>query len=157
MLQKDFIPKNSNTAVDTTIRIAVNPNDNTVAFKIEPKTGIYLTHCIINGYDETFAYDKSSLATISVDKAMEMLQSGVLTKDDMGGDPEKLLKDNKLVNRAVLNLREVTIANQTVNDIQVRVSYKSKYDFVFGEEVLKKFGKFTFNTKKKTLTLVEKK
>ena len=157
VLRKDYVPRNTNVVLDTTIRIAVNPNDNTEPFKVAPKTGLYSAHCIVNGYDQTFVYDKSSMATISIDKAMELLQSGVLTKDDMEGPPEKLIKDNKLVNRALLNLREVTIANQTVNDIKIRVSYRSKYTFVFGDEVMKKFGKFTFNTKKHLLIIGKKK
>jgi len=156
VLRKDYIPKNANIAVDTTVRIALNPNDSTVPFKVEPKTGRRLVHCIINGYDEIFAYDRTTPATISIDKAMELLEKGVITKDDLEGDPAKLIKDNKLVNRAVLNIREVTIANKSVNDIKVRVNYKSKYDFIFGEEVLRKFGKFNFDDDKKVLTIGEK-
>ncbi len=157
VLRKDYVPKGTNVVLDTTVRVVLNPEDNEVPFKIQKKTGNYQVHCIINGYDEEFVYDKTAPATISIDKAMELLQNGVLTKDDMEGDPARLLKDNKLVDKAVLNLREVTLANKTVNDIKVRVNYKSKYPFIFGDDVLKKFGKFTFDTKKQRLIIGEKK
>ncbi len=156
VLRKDFVPENTNAGIGN-IKVAVNPNDSTVSFSQEAKTGIYLTQFIVNGYNETFAYDKNAAAMISINKAMEMLQKGTITKDDLVGDPKKLLKDNKLVNRAMINLRDVTIANQTVNNIKVRVNYKLKYNFVFGSEVLSKSGKYIFNTKSHVLTIERKK
>jgi len=114
---------------------------------------IYISTCIINGYNEEFAYNRGSDPMISLDKALDLLKWGAISKDDFEGDPEQILANNTIADRAVINFKELNVANKTLNDVQIRVNHKLRYDLVFGERLLKKMGDFKFNTKTKTLTI----
>lgn len=157
VLRRDFVPDNNYNPDITNINISINPADNTAPFKEEPKTGVYLTECLVNSYRETFAYDQYSPASISLNKAMDLLKSGGISKEDFEGDPAKVLKDNTIANHAIINLKEVRIANKSVSDVKVQVNYKLKHDLVFGRDVLKRFGNYTFNTKTHKLVINEPK
>ena len=155
VLRRDFIPDNNYNPDISKIGIAINPADNTVKYTVQPKTGVYITECLVNSYREDFAYDQHSPAMISLSKAMDLLKSGGISKDDFEGDPAKVLKDNAIVKNAVINLKEVRIANKSVFNVKVRVDYKLRYDLVFGDEVLKQFGKYKFDTKLQKLIIDE--
>ncbi len=79
VLRKDYIPSSDNLDL-AEVNILINPDDKAAIFKEEPKTGIYITTCIVNGYNEEFAYDKNSPAMISLDKAMDLLRWGAISK-----------------------------------------------------------------------------
>lgn len=152
VLRKDYIPQASNIDI-ADVNILLNPDDNTIIFKEEPKTGIYITSCIINGYNEEFAYDKGSDPMISLEKALDLLKWGAISKDDFEGDPEKVLANNTIADRAIINFKEINIANKSVKDVQIKVNHKLRYGLVFGERLMKQFGSFSYNTKTKILKI----
>ncbi len=153
VLRRDYVPHATANIDIKDVNILLNPEDNTVRFNVEPKTGIYISTCIINGYNEEFAYDRGSEPMISLDKALDLLKWGAISKEDFEGDPEKILANNTIADRAVINFKEITITNKTVKDVKIRVNHKLRYELVFGDSLLKRFGKFTFNPKTKTLTI----
>ncbi len=155
VLRRDFVPDNNYNPDITKIGIAINPADNTVKYTVQPKTGVYMAECLVNSYREEFAYDQHSSAMISLAKAMDLLKSGGISKEDFEGDPAKVLKDNTIVKNAIINLKEVRIANKSVFNVKVRVDYKLKYDLVFGDEVMKRFGKYRYDTKLQKLIIDE--
>jgi len=152
VLRRDYIPQASNINI-ADVNILLNPEDNAILFKEEPKTGIYITSCVINGYNEEFAYDRGSDAMISLDKALDLLKWGAISKDDFEGDPEEILANNTIADRAIINFKEITIANKTVYDIKIKVNHNLRYGLVFGDQLLKQFGSYNYNTKTKTLTI----
>ncbi len=152
VLRKDYIPQATNVDL-TTIAIAVNPSDNKIPFHVEAKTGINIAKCIINSYNEDFAYDRTSSAMISLDKAMDLLKWGAISKDDFDGNPEEILVDNSIRDKAVINIKEINIANKSVKNIKVQVNHKLRYGLVFGDRLMKQLGKYTYNTKTSILTI----
>jgi hypothetical protein len=86
---------------------------------------------------------------------MELLKWGAISKEDFEGDPEKVLANNTIADRAIINIKELTIANITITDVQLKVTYKLKLDLVFGERLMSRFGKFNFNTTTNKLTIEE--
>ena len=152
VLRKDYVPQATNIDLKN-VNILLNPEDNAILFSTEPKTGIFISTCIINGYNEEFAYDKGSDPMISLDKALDLLKWGAISKEDFEGDPQKILANNTIADRAIINIKEITIANKTVKDIQIRVNHKLRYGLVFGNSLMKRFGKYSYNTKTKTLTI----
>ena len=155
VLRKDYVPEATNLDLTdlTGVNILLNPDDNAVLFKEEPKTGIYISTCIVNGYNEEFAYDKNSPAMISLDKALNLLKWGAISKDNFEGDPEKVLAGNTIADKAIINIDEVTLANKTVKNVQFKVNYKLRYGLVFGDKMLKRFGSYKFDTKTHKLTV----
>ncbi|NOX84616.1 MAG: OmpA family protein [Chlorobi bacterium] len=153
VLRRDYVPQATANIDIKDVNILLNPEDNTVRFNVEPKTGIYISTCIINGYNEEFAYDRGSEPMISLEKALDLLKWGAISKEDFEGDPEKILANNTIADRAIINFKEITITNKTVKDVKIRVNHKLRYGLVFGDSLLKRFGKFSFNPKTKTLTI----
>jgi len=51
VLRKDYVPQATNIDI-ADVNILINPDDNTIRYKEEPRTGIYISTCIINGYNE---------------------------------------------------------------------------------------------------------
>lgn len=152
VLRKDYIPQSTNIDL-ATINIAINPEDNAIVFTEAPKSGTYVSTCIINGYNEEFAYDKSADAMISLDLAMNLLKWGAISKEDFEGDPERVLADNTIADRAIINVKEINIANKKVENVKVKVTYKLNYGLVFGDRLMKQFGKYSYNTKTHKLTI----
>ncbi len=155
VLRRDYVPIGNSNVDIADVNIVINPDDNSVLFTEQPGTGTYLSTCILAGYNEQFAYDKGADPMISLDKAMELLKWGAISKEDFEGDPEKVLANNTIADRAVINIKELTIANITITDVQLKVTYKLKLDLVFGERLLSRFGKFNFNTTTNKLTIEE--
>ncbi len=152
VLRKDFVPSSTNIDL-ATINIAINPEDNAIVFTEAPKSGTYISTCIINGYNEEFAFDRTADAMISLDKAMDLLKWGAISKEDFEGDPERILADNTIADRAIINIKEINIANQKVENIKVKVNHKLNYGLVFGDRLMKKFGKYSYNVKTHKLTI----
>ena len=152
VLRKDFVPMSTNVDL-ATINIAINPEDNAIVFTEAPNSGTYVSTCIINGYNEEFAYDKGADAMISLDKAMDLLKWGAISKEDFEGDPERVLANNTIANRAIIVIKEINIANQKVENARLKVNYKLNYGLVFGDRLMKKFGKFSYNVKTHKLTI----
>ncbi|MFK5856633.1 MAG: OmpA family protein [Bacteroidota bacterium] len=152
ILRKDYVPSATNIDL-ATINIAINPEDNAIVFTEAPKSGTYVSTCIINGYNEEFAYDKGADAMISLDQAMKLLKWGAISKDDFEGDPERILANNTIADRAIIIIKEINIANQKVENVKVKVNYKLNYGLVFGERLMKQFGKYSYNTKTHKLTI----
>jgi peptidoglycan-associated lipoprotein len=156
VLRKDFVPKSTNAAIDTNVRIAINPNENTVTFTSDKKTGLYITSCLMNGYAESFVYDRNSSGMVSLKKALELLKDGVISKKNFEGNVEEVLRNNTIADYAVILFDKVRIANKTVKDVRVIVNYRLNFGIVFGNYILRKFGKYHFNTQKHELIFDEK-
>lgn len=152
VLRKDYVPLSTNIDL-ATINIAINPEDNAIRFTEAPRSGAYISTCIINGYNEEFAFDKGADAMISLDKAMDLLKWGAISKEDFEGDPERVLADNTIADRAIIKIKEINIANKMVENVKVKVTYKLNYGLVFGERLMKKFGKYSYNIKTHKLTI----
>jgi peptidoglycan-associated lipoprotein len=154
VLRKDFVPNASNMSISK-LNILVNPDDNSIMFKEELNTGTFISTCVVLGYYEEFAYDRHSVAQISLEKAMDLLKWGAIGKENFEGDAEEILVDNSIANNAIINIAEITIANTTVENIQLQVNHKLKHGLVFGDKLLGQFGKFNFNKKTHKLTFTE--
>ncbi|MBC8321578.1 MAG: OmpA family protein [Bacteroidetes bacterium] len=152
VLRKDYVPQSTNIDI-ATINIAINPEDNAIMFTEAPNSGTYISTCIINGYNEDFAFDKTADAMISLDQAMDLLKWGAISKEDFEGDPERVLADNTIADRAIINIKEINIANKKVENVKIKVTYKLNYGLVFGDKLMKQFGKYSYNTKTHKLTI----
>lgn len=150
VLSKDFVPKASNIPIANQLEIAINPEDNQVSFVIN-RDGAFEVNCRIDGYNEKFIYLRNESASISLAKAMEFLSKGIISRDNLLGDAEQMLKEGSIADGAVFTLKEVSIANRTLKDVEITVKHKLDGDIVFGQRLLSRMGEFEFNSQLKKL------
>jgi len=150
VLSKDFVPKAANQSINQQVEIKINPEDNKTTFEINAD-GAFVIPCFVAEHEERFVYDKTSIATISLQKAMELLKNGDINKENFVGDVDKLLTTGSIADKAVFNIRSIRIANRTTQNVELTVSHALKSDFVFGQQLLNECGAFVIDTKSKTL------
>ncbi len=84
---------------------------------------------------------------------MDLLKWGAISKDDFEGDPEDIMVENSIRDKAVITIKEINIANKSLNNVKVQVNHKLKYGLVFGDRLMKQLGKYTYDTKTSILTI----
>ena len=146
ILSRDFVPRESSSDENQLAVISINPEDNKVPF-VQDKRGNFSFKSYINAYTEHITYDRDSDFSVSQTKVMELLTNGVITKNDFIGDNiEKIITTGAVKDRSQFIIKEMRIANKTVENLEVTVVNSLKYDWVMGQKTLKKFGSFEFNT-----------
>ena len=126
--------------------IKMNPEDNKVSFS-QDKTGLFSFKAYVNAYTESLTYDRDAELSVSQKKVMEMLNNGIITKNDFVGDNiDKIITAGAVANRATFIISEIRIADRTVENLEVVVVNSQKQDWMIGQNDLRKFGSFEFNT-----------
>ena len=145
VLSKDYVTR-EDINDDQMANIRLNPEDNKVGFS-QDKSGNFLFKAYVNAYTETMAYMSTYDFGVSQSKVMELLTKGSITKDDFVGDNiDKIITTGAVKDRAVFIIKEMRIADRSVENIKVTVYNNQKYDWVIGQKALKTFGNFDFNT-----------
>ena len=145
VLSRDFVPR-ENVDDNQLANISLNPEDNKVGFT-QDKLGYFSFKSYVNAYTEFIVYDRDSDFSVSQQKVMELLTNGVITKNDFIGDNiDKIIMAGKVKDRSSFIIKEMRIADRTVENIEVTVVNSQKYDWVMGQKALKQFGNFEFNT-----------
>jgi predicted aspartyl protease len=127
------------------VAILINPEDNILKYTPAPRTGFITAPCIINGYTVQFTFDAKLAPQISVEEAMRLLSNRAIGKLDFKGDPDEVLANGTIANRAILVIKELTIANQTVSNVEFMVNSNLGYPLVIGNSVLSQFGEYTID------------
>jgi peptidoglycan-associated lipoprotein len=157
VLSKDFVPKPKNVELGKTVQIQINPEDNVLKYSIAPKTGLIMAPCIINGYTVQFTFDAKLAPQISVDEAMRLLSLGAIGKLDFKGDPDVILANGTIANRAILVIKELAIANVTVKNLEFMVNTNLSYPLIIGNTILLQFGDYTIDNSQQQIILKKKK
>lgn len=145
VLSKDFKPR-ENIDDNQMAKIKLNPEDNKVAIT-QDKLGYFSFKSYINAYTETLTYDRDSDLSVSQAKVMDLLNKGIITKNDFIGDNiDQIITAGAVKNRATFIIHEMHIADRTVEEIEVTVVNSQKQDWMIGQKDLKKFGNFEFDT-----------
>ena len=145
VLSRDFVPR-ENISDDQMANIRLNPEDNKVPF-VQDKMGLFSFKTYVNAYTEYVTYDRDSDLSVSQKKVMELLTNGIITKNDFIGDNiDRIITTGAVKDRSSFIIKEMRIADRTVENIEVTVVNSQKYDWVIGQKDLKKFGNFEFNT-----------
>ena len=150
VLRNDFIPKTtpSKTPVTARIEVVIAPEVNGTALS-KLKDGSYSGFCFINGISTEFIYDPAEKDMfITSAYAFTLLKDGVIDKNDFEGDASKLIQEKTISEKAVITLKEVRIAKNTVRDLKVIVNSKIHGSFEFGTNNMKKFGNFHIDDQK---------
>ena len=152
VLSKDYVPKPTNKKLEPQkekVVIKINPEDNVVNFTPSENKNIILP-CIVNERTMDIVLDEQGQGLIfSVDKALEMLKNGAISKIDFSGDPDKILANGSIQDKSVFIVAEIRLANKSIFDVEATVSQKAKVPVSMSETVLKKFGAYALDKEKK--------
>ncbi len=158
VLRKDFVPKSKPVlAQKKEIDIITNPEEDIIKYTSDPVTGEIQAICTLNGYSMQFTYGTHVRPSLSLIKALELLNKGAISKNDFKGNPEEILANNTIVNNAVIVIDELRIGNSTINDIDFIVQHNLRHPLMFGRQTFEKFGKFRIDRNKKEIVFGEKK
>ena len=126
--------------------VELRPEDNVTNIVMD-KQGFMTFKAIINAYTENITYNKDFGFGVSQRKVMELLNDGIITKDDFIGDNiDRIIKVGAVADKAQFIIREMHIADRSVQNIKVTVYNNLKTDWLIGQETLKQFGDYEFDT-----------
>jgi len=146
VLSKDFVPKPSNQPIEQNVQILINPEEEYSKFRIEDKTGAFIVPFAIEGKRDEFVYDRNSQASVSLEKALDLLTKGIITKDSFKGDIEKIISAGSIADKAVFVVKELRVAERVLYDVELTVYHNLKHGYIFGQRLLSQFGSFEFNS-----------
>ena len=146
VISKDYVPR-ENISDDQMANVFLRPEDNKIDIAVN-KQGTVTFKAIVNAYTENITYDKNfNGMAISQKKVMSLLNDGIITKDDFIGDNiDRIIKTGAVADRAQLLIREIRIADRSVENVKVTVYNSLKTDWLMGQGTLKQFGEFEFDT-----------
>lgn len=134
------------------IRIQMGDKKNRIFFS-KPADQMYQTDCMINGYSNEVIYTPlTKLVTCSVEFALELLQKGIIKKEDFKGNPEDIISTGNIVHKSVFTLKDFRLGNKTIRNVDVYVWHGSLYPFLINEVTLKKFGQPNIDENLQTIT-----
>ena len=144
VISKDYVPR-EDISDDQMANVEILPEDNAVKIAVD-KQGFVSFKAIVNAYTENITYNQNFEFGVSQRKVMELLNDGIITKDDFLGDANKVIKVGAVADRAQFIIREMHIADRSVENIKVTVYNNLKTDWLMGQKVLKEFGDFNIDT-----------
>ncbi|MBI9038377.1 MAG: OmpA family protein [Bacteroidales bacterium] len=146
VIRKNYVPRQKNEPVAAgEVNIVVNPEEHFVKYEIEKKTGALKAECFVNDMSINFYFEDHARPYISISEALKLLKEGALSKEDFKGDPNVILANGTIANKAVFTIKDFTIANITIHDIEITVDNRARVPFVIGKSTLSLFGKYTID------------
>lgn len=121
-----------------------NSSSNFVNMKKEG--GVYRIPITINGVEMYFIFDTgASDISMSSVEATFLYKQGKLNDADILGTQQYLTADGSIVEGTVINLKEVTIGNKTIKNVQASVVKNIDAPLLLGQSALSTFGKVTID------------
>jgi aspartyl protease family protein len=121
---------------------------------IKDESGVYQIPVLINGVEMSFVFDTgASLISISNVEANFLFKQGKLSKEDILGEVNFSDANGDISVGTVINLREVTLGNRVLKNVQASVVDNSVAPLLFGQSALAKFGKISIDYKRQVLII----
>ncbi len=139
---------------DSSVRVgpAVGPTVPTrddvgkTSVKMEKRNGVYQIPVTINGSEMYFIFDTGAgMISISSVEATFLYKQGRLKDEDFVGKADFLDANGNISEDAIIILKEVTLGNRTIRNIQASVVGNAKAPLLFGQSALEKFGKISID------------
>ena len=143
-------------AVDSMRRDTVGPavgptvpsqgDEGKTTVKMEKRNGVYQIPVTINGSEMYFIFDTGAgMISISSVEATFLYKQGRLKDEDFVGKADFLDANGNISEDVIIVLKEVTIGNRTIRNIQASVVANAKAPLLFGQSALEKFGKISID------------
>jgi peptidoglycan-associated lipoprotein len=145
VLRKDYVPRTVISEEPGEVSIVINPEDEIVKYSVQDNTGFLIIPITINGYTDEFIFEERATPQVSLEKALELLDEGIIDKDDFEGDPNEILANNSIRNNSVFNIDEIRIGAKTIYDVSFTVLHRQNNPLVIGREMLLRIGTYTLD------------
>ncbi len=114
--------------------------------KMEKRNGVYQIPVTINGSEMYFIFDTGAgMISISSVEATFLYKQGRLKDEDFVGKADFLDANGNISEDVIIVLKEVTIGNRTIRNIQASVVANAKAPLLFGQSALEKFGRISID------------
>lgn len=114
--------------------------------KMEKRNGVYQIPVTINGSEMYFIFDTGAgMISISTVEATFLYKQGKLSDDDVVGKADFLDANGNISQDVIIRLKEVTIGNRTIRNVDASVVGNAKAPLLFGQSALEKFGKISID------------
>lgn len=121
--------------------------------KMKKENGVYNIPVTINGANMTFIFDTGAgLISISNVEASYLYKQGKLTSDDILGQANFKDANGDISVGTIIRLKEVSISNRTIYNVQASVVDNSVAPLLFGQSALEQFGKISIDYQTGTIT-----
>ena len=151
VLRKDYVPRTTISEDPGEVAIVINPEDEIVKYTVQDNTGFLIVPMTINGFTDVFIYEERATPQVSLEKALEMLDEGLIDKDDFEGNPTEILANNSIRNNSVFLIDEIRIGAKTIYDVKFTVLHRQTNPIVIGREVMDRIGRYTINEEEKEI------
>jgi peptidoglycan-associated lipoprotein len=153
VLRNDFVPKEklAKVVVPTKVDIVVNPEIevSSVPLKTDAE-GRQGVRAEVNSYAIDMFIDKRlNQPYISLEAALNLLRDGAISKDDFAGDPNEVLANSSIMDKAVFLIEEIKVDKNYITMIEVTVSYKIPTGFYLDEATFNMLGKYRIDEEAK--------
>jgi peptidoglycan-associated lipoprotein len=155
IISKDFVPKPKirTDVEDLQVDIIVDPKEYIIDYTLN-QNRLIQAPCIVNAITLNFVYDRRTVRpTISLGSALRLLRDGLITKDDFLGDPDQILGEATIANRAIFVAKTLRIGGVTLNDVEIQVDHQLKSQMMIGEVTLNELGTFEINEEKQQIII----
>lgn len=140
------------TSVQPNAEIKSLPAGKTVV-KMQKENGVYTIPVTINGNPMNFIFDTGAgLISISNVEASYLYKQGKLTDEDIIGTSDFIDANGNVSAGGIIRLKEVTIGDRTIYNINANVVNNSKAPLLFGQSALEKFGNISIDYRNSTIT-----
>jgi aspartyl protease family protein len=121
--------------------------------KMTKENGVYKIPVLINGLNMVFIFDTGAgLISISNVEASYLYKQGRLTKEDILGKAEFIDANGDISVGTIVKLKEVTIGNRTIYNINASVVDNSIAPLLLGQSALEQFGKISIDYNNNTVS-----
>ena len=114
--------------------------------QMEPYGGVFRIPCLVNGAKMKFILDTgASSVCLSMTMAEYLYDNGYITDDDIIGAGTSSVADGRIVDHLKLNLKEITIGDKSLRNIEAIVIQGQSAPLLLGQSALKKLGKYSIS------------
>lgn len=143
VIGKDFVSKNQKEVSDN--RELYSSSNRIMPFSLHADSGFVQAECYLNGQKTLFTFKENARPLISLRQALRLFNKGLIKRGDFIGDTDKILMEGTISNHAIFILKELTIANKVIKNVEIEVDNRLDFNFVIGTATLIRFGVFTFD------------
>jgi len=152
VLRTNFVPKPTIADVEApTIDIVIDPEAETNKIKYKSSDENRMTiPCDVNDLNFEITVDtKASRPHISLKKALTLLKDGAISKTDFEGDPNEILAEASIADKAVFIVKKIKILKKEIENIEVLVDHTAEEMFFIDKKTFEQFGKYTIDEESK--------